>query len=362
MQALAAEDDWTAYVQDPDWIPHFYDPRRDTLIMARLPRETQRRLIFLDPRFTSREPESPPIAIAQLPLDLIRSRAGPLHFIFHTGFCCSTLLARALDIPGVSMGLKEPAVLACFAAYWSNSRRTAGALEALTVTLDLLSRPLGPGEMQIVKPSTVVNHIIPQLLHARPDAKAIVLFSSLDSFLRAIARRGLDGRIFARELFYQFAPVIPLEGGALGDDVLRADLQVAAQAWLMQAAFMDAIAKRFGRRVRVLDSETFLARPADTLLQIASFLGVRLTPDIARERAESSVFREHAKELGRAFDAAAQKAQYEAAGEAHREELALTKDWARSLALRSGAPLALEATLGLPVGRSIAERPEPSND
>lgn len=346
MQVLAAHQDWAGYVRDPAWMPHFYDPRRDTLVLARLPREAQRKLTFLDQRFVDRDAESLPAPISQLPLDLVSQNAGPLHFVFHTGFCCSTLLARALDIPGVSMGLKEPAVLACFAEYWSNSRRTAGALEALTVTLDLLSRPLSPGETQIVKPSTVVNHIIPQLLHARPDAKAIVLHSSLDTFLRAVARRGLEGRIFARELFHQFAPVIPLEGGALGDDVvLQADLQIAAQAWLMQAAFMDAIAKRFGRRVQVLDSETFLAKPTDTLMDIGAFFELRMTADIARAAAESPVFHEHAKELGRPFDAVARKAQYDAAGEAHREELALTKEWARGLAMRSGAPLTLEETL-----------------
>ncbi len=299
MQALTAQlEDWTAYVQDPVWVPHFYEPRRDTLVLARMPRELQRRVTFLDPRFIDRATESPALPISQLPATRIHAEAGPLHFIFHTGFCCSTLLARALDIPGVSMGLKEPAVLACFAEYWSNSRRTAGALEALTVTLDLLSRPLSPGEVQIVKPSTVANHIIPQLLHARPDAKAIVLFSSLDTFLRAIARRGLEGRIFARELFHQFAPVIPLDAGASGNDsVLQADLQIAARAWLMQAAFMDSIAKRFGDRVQVLNSETFIADPADTLARIGAFFGLGMSPEIARATAESAVFQEHSKEL-----------------------------------------------------------------
>lgn len=349
MQALAAHSDWTAYVRDPAWLPHFYDANRDTLVFARLPRETQRRITFLDSRFVDRDAESEPAPISALPLDRVREQAGPLHYIFHTGFCCSTLLARALDLPGVSMGLKEPAVLACFAEYWSNTRRTAGALEALSVTLDLLSRPLAPGEAQIVKPSTVANHIIPQMLHVRPDAKAIVLYSSLDTFLRAIARRGLEGRIFARELFHQFAPVIPLSSGGREDVVLQADLQIAAQAWLMQAAFMDSVAKRFGRRVRVLNSETFLADPASTLHDIGAFLNLRITPEMARQTGESAIFQEHAKELGRPFNVAAQKAQYEEAGETHREELALTKQWARGLALTSGAPLSLEETLRAPV-------------
>lgn len=348
MQALASQENWANYVQDPAWIPHFYDPQHDTLVLAQLPREKQRQLTFLDSRFVDRRAESEPAPISQLPTDLITGETGPLHFIFHTGFCCSTLLARALDIPGVSMGLKEPAVLACFAEYWSNSRRTAGALEALTVTLDLLSRPLAPGEAQIVKPSTVANHIIPQLLHARPDAKAIVLFSSLDTFLRAIARRGLEGRIFARELFHQFAPVIPLDAGASADDiVLHADLQIAAQAWLMQATFMDAIAKRFGSRVRVLNADTFLNKPAATLTSVGAFFNLGITPEMARGITASAIFTEHAKELGRPFDAQARRAQYEEAGEAHRLEIAMAKSWAAGVAQKCGATLVLDETLNV---------------
>ena len=61
--------------------------------------------------------------------------------------------------------------------------------------------------------------------------------------------------------------------------------------------------------------------------------------------AEGPVFREHAKELGRPFDAAARKAQYDDAGAAHGQELMMTKDWARALAISCGAPLVLEETL-----------------
>lgn len=342
-----ADQGWAAYVRDPAWTPHFYDARRDSLTFANLPRETQRKLTFLDPRFMGRAAESPEIPISELSASAIREEAGPLHFIFHTGFCCSTLLTRALDIPGISMGLKEPSVLVCFAEYFSNRRRTVGAFEALSITLDLLSRPLARNETQIVKPSTTANHIMPQVLHARHDAKAILLFSSLDTFLRAIARRGLDGRIFARQMFRQFAPINPLESGFSEEDaLLQADLQVAAQAWLMQTSFMDQLAQRFGRnRVRVLNSESVLNDPAGTLVEIGAFLNLKLPPELANAIAEGPVFQEHAKELGRPFNAAAAKEQFNEAGRVHRDELVMAKDWARALAIRCGAPLVLEETL-----------------
>lgn len=347
MQASASMEVGSEYVRDPAWVPHFYDPRRDSLTFAYLPRETQRGVTFLDPRFIERGVESSGIQVTQLSQPAIRDNAGPLHFLFHTGFCCSTLLTRALDIPGVSMGLKEPAVLASFAEYWSHSRRNVGAFEALAVTLDLLSRPLSPGETQIVKPSTIANHIIPQILHARQNAKAVVLYSNLDSFLRAIARRGQEGRIFARQLFRQFAPVNPLDSGFSDNDaLLHSDLQIAAQAWLMQISFMEQITKRFGPdRISVLNAETFLADPAGTLTQVGAFFDLNLTRERALQVAESNIFREHAKELGRPFDVAAHKAQYDQAGAAHREELMMAKDWARALAIRCDAPLVLPETI-----------------
>jgi hypothetical protein len=341
------ESPWLRYVEDAAWLPSVYDSRNDTLVFSHLPREAQRKAVFLDPRFVARAPKSTPAPVADLPADVIRAAAGDLHFIFHTGFCCSTLLTRALDIPGVSMGLKEPAVLASFAEYWTTGRRRPGAHAAVDVTLDLLSRPLAPGETQIVKPSIVANHIIPQLLSARREANAVVLFSNLDTFLRAVARRGIEGRTFARQIFQQFAGVIPLDTGFTDDDMLLlTDLQVAGLAWLMQAEFMQQIAKRFGaNRVRVLSSETFLADKAGVLAGLASFFG--LPGERARwaQVAESPVFSEHAKEYGRAFGAADYKAQYDTAGAAHAEELSMAKDWARALATRCGASLTMTETL-----------------
>lgn len=316
-------------------------------MFAKLPKATQRQAVFLDSRFIADAELSAPAPVDALPVGALREAAGPVHFIFHTAFCCSTLLARALDIPGVSMGLKEPGVLASFAEYWSGSRRTPGAFLALGATLDLLSRPLEPGETQIIKPSNVVNHIVPQMLHARPDAKAIILYSSLDTFLRAIARRGMEGRGFARQVFQQFAPVIPIENGFTEvDALLQTDLQIAAQAWLMQTAFLDSVARRFGPSiVRTLSSDRFLADTSGTLTAVGGFFNLALDQQRAAAVAAGPVFSEHAKERGRPFDAAAYEEQNRQVGAMYAEEIAAAKNWARNLAMRFETPLTLGETL-----------------
>ena len=344
--ATHADAVWLRYVQDADWLPYEYDVRADTLVFAHLPREAQRRAVFLDPRFLARAPKSDPAPLASLPTEAIREQNGKLHFIFHTAFCCSTLLTRALDVPGVSMGVKEPSVLVGFARHFGTGRRTPGALSALSTTLDLLSRPLTPGETQIIKPSNTTNHIIPTILHARPDAKALILYSSLDAFLRAVARRGLDGREFARLVFSQSALAIPLEDDKLEDPFLQTDLQIAARAWLMQSAFITQVAERFGPdRVRTLNCDTMLASKANTLKRVADFFDLGLDSKTIADIADGPVFREHAKHPALAFDTAAYQAQHEEAGSRYFEEVNAVRAWARTLAQRTDAPLSLGDSL-----------------
>lgn len=347
MQTLAASVDRSSYVDDPAWLPHAYDARRDTLLFARLPREAQQQAVFIDRRFVERAQQSPPAPISDLPIAGIRRAAGPMHFIFHTAYCCSTLLTRALDIPGVSMGMKEPAVLVSFAQHWANARQTPGALDAFKVTLDLLSRPLSPGETQVVKPSNVATHLIPEILHLRPDSKALVLWSDLDTFLGAIARRGAGGRAFARQVFQGFADAIPLDPVFSRDELLiQTDLQLAAQVWLMQIAFLHSVVRRQGAaRVRVLNSNTFLADPERTLRMLAQHFDLAISPDLCRAIATGPIFREHAKNPLVPFDASAHRNQNDSLDAAHASEIAVVKQWALALAAQCNVPLALPDTL-----------------
>jgi len=347
VQTLAAPVDWLPYVQDAAWMPYAYDARADTLVFAHIPRDLHRNAVFVDRRFVERAQQSPPASLADLSVAEIKRQRGPMHFIFHTAYCCSTLLTRALDVPGVSMGLKEPAVLMSFAQHWANARQTPGALDAFGVTLDLLSRPLAPGETQIVKPSNVATHLIPEILHLRPDAKALVMWSSLDTFLGAIARRGAGGRAFARQVFQGFADAIPLDPVFSREELLiQTDLQLAAQVWLMQMAFLNSVIRRQGpNRIRVVNSSSFLEAPTKTLTALTQHFDLALTPERCAEIADGPIFREHAKQPLMPFDASAHHAQNNSLDAAHASEIAVVKRWAITLAGQCNVPLSLPDTL-----------------
>ena len=338
--------DVRVYVENAEWLPSSFSAEGRSLVFAHLPREAQRRAVFLDRRFTGESEKSPEVPLAALDRDQIKRGAGPLHFVFHTGFCCSTLLARALDVPGVSMGLKEPDVLVTFGRPWEDARQSAAALEGLQLTLDLLSRPLNPGETQIVKPSNACNHLLPEVLHMRPDAKVLLMHSSLEDFLIAIAKRGVAGRAFARQLYRNFCSSIPLRVRFPDEEQLMlTDLQVAAQVWLMQMSFFAAMAEHYGaQRVRTVAADAFLAQPDRVLARVSDLFGLKPGTNNWAEQAEE-VLGEHSKRRGETFDAAARAAENKAARAKHAAEIAEAEEWARRFASHCRAPQWLGDTL-----------------
>ena len=118
---------------------------------------------------------------------------APLHFIFHSAYCCSTVLARAVDIEGMSMGLKEPLILNDMVGWrrrGADPRRLGAMLDDV---LTLLARPFAPGEAVVVKPSNVLNSLAPAMLGLRPQSNALLLYAPLPDFLRSMAQEGALG-------------------------------------------------------------------------------------------------------------------------------------------------------------------------
>src|SRR5437868_6639646 len=95
-------------LSDGRWLAWRHDPAADAIQFAWVPRDVRDATTFLsDLRPAADELRSfPRAAVADVAVSEV-----PLHFIVHAGLGGSTLLARALEQPGVVTTLKEPPIL-----------------------------------------------------------------------------------------------------------------------------------------------------------------------------------------------------------------------------------------------------------
>ncbi len=324
---------------DPDWLPHTYDPDGSELTFVRVPRAEHDRLMFLSEEHYMGKFAKHTERVANLAAEVPAAPTAPLHFIFHTAFCASTLLVRALDLPGRTTGLKEPDVLINLANRLVRSDDQANR-ERLRLVLRLLSRPFEPGESVIVKPTNFANRLLLPVLEELPDARAVLLFSDLPTLLRSLVKRGMWGRIWARRLYRSAGAWTSLDPGYDAGEIFElTDLQVAGLAWLMQIRHFDEAARRLPSRTMIIDSEDFLASPAETLRRAGGFFGLDIDAAEAEAIADGPVFSRHSKFAQRDYSVEAREAEHDAAIAAHGEEIGMVVKWVESVAAHCGTPM-----------------------
>ena len=318
-----------------EWLAHRYDPGHDAIHFISVDRDRRRRAAFLtdaelpdlgDPLITRRDDLAPALPDQRV------------NFVFHSAYCCSTLVANAYDRPGRAFSLKEPVLLNDLVGWRHRGGAPAQIRTVLQDGLATLARPFEPGEVCVIKPSNVVNGLAMAMLADRPDAAALLLYAPLEAYLGSIAGKGLWGRLWVRDLLAKFMKEGLVDLGFAPEDIfLQSDLQVAATGWLAQHAVFAKLVERWPMRVRTLESEVLLARPMEALTAVDTLFGVNATA-AEREAVVQAVFTRHAKSGGD-FDAEARKADQRAAAQNYAEELAMVVAWADKVAHSAGIAL-----------------------
>jgi len=336
--------DPAAVPRDPEWLPHRYDEAADRLHFVHASRAAHRSATFLTDEFL--DGAAQPVVLGRAAALAAATPPAPVHFIFHSAYCCSTLLARAFDVEGVSMGLKEPQILNDLQGWRARGGQPANIAQVLDGALSLLARPFATGEAVVVKPSNLVNAFAPAMLAMRPEAKALLLHAPLPVYLASIAKKGMWGRLWVRELFVKIGRDGLLDYGFSPEEIIRqTDLQIAAIGWLGQLRHFAALAHRFGPgRVRTLDSEQLIARPAEAVAALARLFGLGLDDAAVVRIAAGDAFTSHSKGGG-AFGREARAAEQKNAAAVHAEEVEKVTSWAEAVAASAGQPLTLPAPL-----------------
>lgn len=328
-------------IGDGRWLAHRYDETNDTIQFRFVSREAQREMTFL----TDFEIGDAPLAVFARADCLAEARKRELptvRMIFHSAYCCSTMLARAFDIPGVSFGLREPQILNDVSGLQLRRKDPRQVAAAMDIALLLLARPLGGGEVNVIKPSNLLNPMIPLVTAMRPDVRGLLLHAPLDVFLGSVARKEVEGRAWVRELMWKLIHLGSLERFGFTEEELyrQTDLQAAATAWLaQQGLFADTATGN--PQFRTLDSETLLKRPADSLAALGALLELDFNP---AEVVAGPAFRTHSKD--RSDYSVAQRAKEGERGRSmHAREIEIVLAWAMRLAEHAGVSLKLPSPL-----------------
>ena len=325
---------------DPNWLAHRYDSQHDAVHFIRTSRAERGHVPFLTDEYLPGH--AAPVAIRRADALATAPAAAPLHFIFHSAYCCSTLLANALDLPGVALPVKEPVILNDLVGWRHRGAKPTEVGAALDAALRLLARPFEASEQIVIKPSNVVNGLAAAMLGLRPDARAVLLYAPLQIYLGSIAGKGLWGRRWVRDLLLKQLKDQSVRLGFTQEDYfLLSDLQVAAVGWLAQHHLFGDLADRHPDRIRTLDSELLLARPAAAIAAIGSLYGI---PVDAAAIASGAAFRRNAKD-GTAFGRDQRLATQQSNAAQHAEEIDTVIAWIEAVAATAGVRLTLPAPL-----------------
>lgn len=328
---------------DPNWWPHRYDPARGHVHYIQASRADHRTAAFLTDEYLESAQNPRAVLLEQAANE---SAGAPINFIFHSAYCCSTLLARAFDLPGISMGLKEPQILNDLSGWRHRGAKPEELARVTANVLSVLSCPFEEGEGTIVKPSNLVNGIAGLILHLSPESKAIFLHAPLKDYIGSIARKGVWGRFWVRELLVKQLREGLVNIGIQGDDYLKlTDLQVAAVGWIVQHQLFAQIVEKFGsQRIRTLNSSKLMASPMKAMRELTAHFNVHVGEEGLQELVSGPVFQRHSK-FNTEFDASAREANRSTGQEQHAEEIEKVLTWADVVSKNIGLPMDLPAAL-----------------
>jgi len=323
-------------IANASWFPHRLDMARRIVTFGRFERSTLSDVSFLDYRI-----EGAAQAWAEASFDELLAAAPPDNmakpaFLFHTSYCCSTLLSRALDRPGRVLSLKEPEIIMGLSnAYrMAQNQSERDYVDNLRdVLLALIARPHSDGERVLVKPTNAANNLVPIL--AGLKIPIILLYGDLRGFLASVIKKGDPCKTIIRQIYRVYAmDKMGVSAIAQRDALALTDLQIAALVWRHQIELFNTVLHDPARAsARSLDFRALLSNPAETLLASSNHMTLGFDADECNAIAGSDLFRKDAKDNTLTYDADRRADEERALMAQHGDALDLIENWAFALSL-----------------------------
>lgn len=331
----------TDIIHDPEWLAHRYDPGHDAFHFRRVSRAARAAVPFLTDLHLGEE--AAPVVLRRSDCqNAAPNLPAPVHFLFHSAYCASTMLAQALDQPGIATSLSEPVLLNDMVGWRRRGASPRDHGRVMDDALAMLGRGFDAGEAVVIKPSNIFNPLARGALMLRPNARAILLHAPLRPFLLSVARKGMWCRLWCRELLEGYLADGFVQLGFEARDYFRqSDLQVAAVGWLAQQQAFRALLDWGPDRIASLDSEALTGDPVAAVGAAMDHLG--LTGD--RDAIANHPALARNSKSGAPFAAGERQRDLDTAAAAYGEEIDQVVGWAEAVARQADIPLALPRPL-----------------
>jgi hypothetical protein len=281
--APASQEIW----HDAAWLAQALDPASRQLRLVRMDAEAYRAASFLDDRILQGAADVryiPWVAVAAATPSQARRDA---RWIFHIGHVGSTLVARLLgELDGI-LAVREPRTLRDIALLPQPERPGFTGLIS-----PLFSRTFGPGETALVKATSFVSEIAPELMGG--TGAALFLFAQPRAYIEGI----LAGANSRQELHALYASRDLRMNGrvALPQVAEPQNAHLAAAAWACEMTALEAAAEAAGgQSVLWLDFDRMLQNISGALLRVAAFLDLPATKAQVQAIASGPLMRRYSK-------------------------------------------------------------------
>tara|TARA_R110000772_G_scaffold236665_2_gene348385 strand:- start:501 stop:1550 length:1050 start_codon:yes stop_codon:yes gene_type:complete len=324
------------FTQDAGLLPHLVDLPTDQVLLSHLTEEDYRKASFLDQRIVTPQLPRQLVPWSELSQIALTDTSVP-QYIFHIGHVGSTLLSRLLGEIDTILALREPQLLRTLCEIsqirgepespWSPENYQSRFFQAI----QWLSRSFRPGQRVMIKASSFVSEIAPQLLAAPTDA--LILYAPLDRYIPTI----LAGEASVQEMHMMAGARLKRLTQHLGSVPARLwELSLAqriAMSWMCELVTLFAAQKASpSASILWMDFESFLRDPKEKLIIAATHFNHRLSPQMASELVSGPIMSSYSKAPEHDYSPDLRQELLKEANQNHAADIHTALQWAEKIA------------------------------
>jgi hypothetical protein len=275
----------TDIARDARWLAQALDPAAGVVRMIEMSAEEYRAASFLDDRMLQPGLNAQLVPRAVIEKAMAGDHRRDARWIFHIGHVGSTLLARMLgELPGV-LSVREPRLLRDLTTVVDRARFTSTATA-------LYSRTFGAGQLALVKATSFVSEIAPELV---PSGERVL-------FMYAAPEAYIAGMLAGENSLQELQVLAPVRAQRIAT---RAKLEppetladLAAHAWACEMTSLEQAAEGMpDRTLAWMDFDQALADMPRELSRAAELFGFEAEPDELHAIATGPLIRRYSKAL-----------------------------------------------------------------